>query len=122
MNCPDCGCLNAPGAATCKDCGTALPVPESPDATGSYGGWDQVAETRQVYEAELMKLRLQSAGIDAQVVDQSFEQMPMPDVANIDVVRVLVPTDRAEEARTILAQPVDLPADGESDGNGENNA
>jgi hypothetical protein len=43
----------------------------------------------------------------------------MPEVANINVVRVLVPTDRADEARQILAQPVDLPADGESDGNGD---
>lgn len=88
-----------------------------PDArAGSHGGWDQVIETSQVYEAELAALRLREAGIEAQVVDQSFRQEPLPDVRSFAVVRVLVPVERAEEARRILAEPLYLPEDGEEAG------
>jgi hypothetical protein len=73
--------------------------------------WEQVAEASQVYEAELMALRLREAGIDARVLDQSFRQEPLPNVRSFAVVRVLVPAEQAEEARRVLAQPVDMPPD-----------
>jgi hypothetical protein len=111
MQCPQCQHDNAEGLSTCAGCGARLPVPEPEDAAGSYGGWDQVAETRQVYEAELIALRLREAGLEAQVVDQTFHQEPMPDVRNFTVVRVLVTAGRAEEARRLLAESVELPAD-----------
>ena len=47
---------------------------------GSYDGWEQVAETSQVFEAELMALRLRESGIEAEVIDQSFKQEPLPNV------------------------------------------
>jgi hypothetical protein len=67
-----------------------------------------VAETAQVFEAELMALRLREAGIETEVIDQSFKQEPLPNVRSFALVRVLVPSDRAREARDILARPVDL--------------
>lgn len=74
---------------------------------------EQVAESGQLYEAELMAGRLRVEGIDAHVVDQTFHQEPMPNVRNFSVVRVMVPRAQAEEARRILAQPHPLPpADG----------
>jgi hypothetical protein len=72
-----------------------------------------VAEAARRYEADLMALRLREHGIDAQVVDQSFQQEPLPDVRSFAVVRVLVPTPQAEEARRILAELEPLPADAE---------
>ena len=78
-------------------------------AEGSYDGWEQVAETPQVFEAELMALRLREAGIEAEVIDQSFRQEPLPSVRSFAVVRVLVPTGKATEARALLAQAVELP-------------
>lgn len=81
------------------------------DGAGSHGGWDQVAEVSRRYEADLMALRLREHGIDAQVVDQSFQQEPLPDVRSFSVVRVLVPTPQAEEARRILAEIEPLPQD-----------
>jgi hypothetical protein len=79
---------------------------------GSYGGWDTVAEVRQKYEAELIAMRLQDAGIEVQVIDQSFEQMPLPDNRDFECVRVLVPVERADEARKILSgEMTGLPAD-----------
>ena len=80
---------------------------------GTHGEWEQVAETSQVYEAELMAMRLRGAGLEAQVVDQSFRQEPLPNVRSFAVVRVLVHKEDVEEARRILAEPVSLPDDAE---------
>ena len=82
---------------------------------GSHGGWDQVAETAQIFEAELMALRLREAGIEAEVVDQTFNQEPLPNVRSFSVVRVLVPKESAAEARRIIDHPEPLPEDGESE-------
>jgi hypothetical protein len=82
---------------------------------GSHGGWDQVAETAQIFEAELIALRLRDSGIEAEVVDQTFNQEPLPNVRSFAVVRVLVPRDRMDEARRVLAQGQPLPEDGESE-------
>ena len=82
--------------------------------SGTHGGFDTVAETGQVYEAELMALRLREAGIFAQVLDQSYRQEPLPSVRSFALVRVLVPSERAAEARRLLAEQVPLPEDAES--------
>jgi hypothetical protein len=85
------------------------------EPTGSHGRWDQVAETAQIFEAELIALRLRESGIEAQVVDQTFNQEPLPNVRSFAVVRVLVPEDRAADARRILDHPEPLPENGESE-------
>ena len=82
-------------------------------ARPTYGDWDTAAEVSQVFEAELMALRLREAGIEARVIDQSYRQEPMPSVRALSLVRVLVPAERAEEARRLLAERADLPEDGE---------
>ncbi len=88
---------------------------EPEESTGSHGGWDQVAETAQIFEAELIALRLRESGIEAEVVDQTFNQEPLPNVRSFSVVRVLVPKDQAAEARRLLDNPEPLPEDGESE-------
>jgi hypothetical protein len=82
----------------------------------SFDDLVQVAETAQVYEAELIALRLRAEGIEAHVVDQTFHQEPLSSVRNFAVVRVLVPRDRAEEARRVLAEGLPLPADADPSG------
>ena len=89
---------------------------EPKEATGgTHGGWDQVAETAQRYEAELIALRLRESGIEAEVVDQTFNQEPLPNVRSFSVVRVLVPKERLADARRALAAGTALPDDGESE-------
>lgn len=73
----------------------------------------QVAETKRAYEAELIRLRLGEAGIEARVLDQTYYQEPVPDVRSLSLVRVLVPVARETEARAILEEPVELPEDAE---------
>jgi hypothetical protein len=81
------------------------------DKPASHGDWDVVLETSQLYEAELAALRLREAGIEAQVIDQSYRQEPLPMVRSFAVVRVLVPAASAAEARQLLSEPQDLPED-----------
>jgi hypothetical protein len=89
---------------------------DEPEARGgTHGGWDQVAETSQIFEAELIALRLRDSGIEAEVVDQTFNQEPLPNVRSFAVVRVLVPKDKIAEARRVLEQGQPLPLDGESE-------
>ena len=88
---------------------------ETDKASGSHGGWDQVAETAQIFEAELIALRLRGSGVEAEVVDQTFNQEPLPNVRSFSVVRVLVPKESLAEARRILDEGQPLPLDGESE-------
>jgi len=80
----------------------------NPPAPPSPGDWAVVLEAGQIYEAELAALRLREAGLEARVIDLSYRQEPVPSVRGLAVVRVLVPTERAEEARLILAQKSEL--------------
>jgi hypothetical protein len=81
----------------------------------SHGDWDCALETSQVYEAELAAGRLREAGIDCRIVDQSYRQEPLPSVRSFAVVRVLVPAQLAAEAKRVLAEPLGLPEDAESE-------
>jgi Putative prokaryotic signal transducing protein len=83
--------------------------------TGSFGGFEVVAEVGQAYEAELIALRLRDASIEATVLDQSYRQEPLPSVRSFAVVRVLVPADQLEKAKQLLAEGVALP-EGAEDG------
>ena len=76
-------------------------------------GWVQVAEASLDWQAELIALRLREAGIDAKVVDQTFHQEPLPLVRSFAIVRVLVPEDKEQQAREVLARPAELPPDAE---------
>jgi Putative prokaryotic signal transducing protein len=80
----------------------------NPTAPSQYGDWTVILEASQIYEAELAALRLREAGLEARVIDQSYRQEPVPSVRALAVVRVLVATDRAEEARRILAEGTEL--------------
>ena len=85
----------------------------------AYDDWVQVAEASQLYEAELIALRLRSNGVEAEVVDQTFHQEPLPNVRNFAVVRVLVARGREDEARRILAEGRSLPDDAEPSEGGD---
>ena len=69
----------------------------------------------QAYEAELIALRLRDAGLEAEVLDQSYRQEPLPSVRAFAVVRVLVPAEQADEASACWPEGEALPEDAESD-------
>jgi hypothetical protein len=73
--------------------------------------WVQVAEVTQVWQAELIAGRLRASDIEAEIVDQTFHQEPMPNVRAFAVVRVLVRMEQVEEAKRVLDQALELPDD-----------
>lgn len=77
--------------------------------------WVSVGEVGQIYEAELIALRLREAGIEARVLEKSFQQIPLPQVRSFEKTQVMVPAARGEEARRILTESSNLPEDGESE-------
>lgn len=77
----------------------------------TQGGWEAVAETGDVYEAELIALRLREAGLPAEVIDQSFRQEPLPAVRSFARVRVMVPAARAAAALEALGRTSWLSSD-----------
>jgi hypothetical protein len=79
----------------------------------------EVAEAGQLYQAELMALRLRAHGLEAHVVDQTFHLEPLPNVRSFAVVRVMVPREQADEARRILSGLEPLSEDAEPSGNPE---
>ncbi len=68
------------------------------------GDWEVVAEVGRRYEAGLVAGRLQSAGIEVQVVDRSFRQGPVPIERPLALVRVWVQRAQAEQARRLLEE------------------
>jgi hypothetical protein len=88
---------------------------ETPNASAGRGGrfddWEQVAEVGAAWEAELIRGRLMAAGFEAEIVDQSFELVPLINNTDFERMLVVVPTARAEEARRVLAEPAALPDD-----------
>ena len=76
-----------------------------------FGDHEQVAETAQVWEAELIAGRLRSEGLEATVVDQSFPQGPLTASRDFAVVRILVPKSQVEQARRLLRAPAPAPPD-----------
>lgn len=78
----------------------------------------QVAEAREIFEAELIALKLRSAGLDAQVLDQSFRQEPLPNVRAFSVVRVMVPAAQRVLAEQALLNAAPLPEDAEASPDG----
>jgi hypothetical protein len=80
-------------------------------APQSNQDWIQVAEVGQVWQAELIVGRLRAGGIDAQIVDQTFHQEPVPNVRALAVVRVFVRSEQLEETRRLLNQALELPDD-----------
>ncbi len=78
-----------------------------------------IAETREIFEAELIALKLRDAGIDAQILDQSFKQEPLPNVRAFSVVRVMVKSSEYEDAERVLSHGEALPEDAVSAGEEE---
>ena len=70
--------------------------------------WVQVAEVNQVWQGELIVGRVRASGVEAEIVDQTFHQEPLPSVRAFAVVRVLVRMEQLEEAKRVLDEAPEL--------------
>jgi hypothetical protein len=82
---------------------------------GRFGDWETVADVPELYQADLIALRLEEAGIETQVLDQSAEQFTIPGVRSFARVRVLVPVDKVEQAKEALSREATVLEDAEYD-------
>jgi putative signal transducing protein len=83
------------------------------DTHGKFDDWEEIVVVRQPFEAEMITARLEEAGIEAAIVDQSFELVPLTHVSDYDLIRIVVPTARVEEARRVLSEIPALAEDAE---------
>jgi len=69
-------------------------------------------------EAQAIRAALVAAGIPASIGMEAAQQLFAVTVDGLGAVKVLVPADRADEARAVIANPVesdeDAPLEGES--------
>jgi len=73
-------------------------------STKSYEGWVVVFESGTDYESDLVRNRLDDAGIPAVVLTQRDHAFNLT-VGYLAQVHVLVPPEQAEEAAALLASP-----------------
>lgn len=68
-----------------------------------YQGWQSVFQAGTDYEADLVRDRLDEAGIPAIVLTQRAHAFNLT-LGDLARVHVMVPPDRAEDARQVLAE------------------
>lgn len=78
--------------------------------SASDSGWSVVARVSTL-EAEVLRAALETAEIPVRFLSETVGQIYALTASMLGEVRVLVPEDRAEEARALLAdsRPIDFP-------------
>lgn len=97
MICPKCEYDYVDGVTVCPDCGTELITGE--DFEGNLvhpSDWVIAFTCYERYEAEMMKANLESAGIDAIILEQRDQSFPA--MGDLMMVKLLVKKGDAEDA------------------------
>lgn len=99
--CPNCKTEYEDSAISCSDCGALLiekPVYEEMEE--KYKDWEEVYSTPQLYEAEMVRTNLETAGIESVILEQKDTSFPLG--GELGEIKVLVPKYRVEEALLII--------------------
>ena len=108
--CPQCRTEYRPGFTVCADCGVSLvdTLPEEPPPSERGAPLMVVYETVEWAEAEVLKAKLESHDIPAALVGETAQRsIYTPGISTFGPIRILVPADRAAEAREILREQED---------------
>lgn len=103
--CPTCRTEYRPGFLVCADCGVSLVdiLPEELPPPKAGEPPVVVHETINWAEAEVLKAKLESYGIPAALTGETAQRAIYPSsFSPLGPIRILVPADRATEAREIL--------------------
>lgn len=99
--CPNCGYEYEDAVEICSDCNIELETKkEFEEAEKKYSDWEEVFSTPQLYEAEMIKTNLESAGLECLILDQKDTSFPLG--GELGEIKVLVPKYRLEEAKQII--------------------
>lgn len=99
--CPKCNSEYEDTVISCSDCGSLLvekPIYE--EMTEKYKDWEEVYSTPQLYEAEMVRTNLETAGIESVLLEQKDTSFPLG--GELGEIKVLVPKYRLEEAKQII--------------------
>lgn len=119
MYCPECGAEYREGFDQCSDCGVALVAERPAGDGGEPGDWVVVYETSELDILPVLKSLLQSAEIPYETKGEDLMNLfPSEALTPITTrhrgeVQIVVPPDRAGEARELLATEFEGNASGE---------
>lgn len=101
MICPKCEYEYIDGVVECPDCGTELITSEEFEGNLVHpSDWVIVYTCYERYEADMMKSNLESAGIEAIILQQSDKSFPL--VGDLTMVKLLVKKIDAEDAMDFI--------------------
>lgn len=101
MICPKCEYEYVDGILECPDCGSELVTTEEFEGKLVHpSDWIIVFTCYERYEAEMMKSNLESADIDAIILEQSDKSFPAG--GDLEMVKVLVKKIDADDAMDFI--------------------
>lgn len=125
MYCPECGAEFREGIERCDDCDVPL-TPEPPPEPSHELEFDYVSihETSDLSVIPVLKSVLEGAGIPYQTTGEDLmdllplpaESLRSPFHSSAGEVQILVPENRADEARELLATAATVEEDVEGEG------
>ncbi len=108
--CPECGYEYRDSAEICPECNVALiPKKEKEKRDAVYKNWEVVFTAADLYEAEMVKANLESADIEAVILDQKDKSFNV--AGDLSVIKIMVPKHRVDDARAIIEAAEDFNVD-----------
>lgn len=99
--CPECNAEYEDTVNLCSDCGVQLiEKPVFEEVEEKYKDWEIVYSTPQLYEAEMVRTNLETAGIESVILEQKDSSFPLG--GELGEIKVLVPKYRVKEAMILL--------------------
>src|SRR5436309_11453519 len=97
--CADCRLEYEDGVEACTDCGRTLVAGSMPERPEGAGGpeekWAPLMRVRKKENAEIVRGLLESEGIECEVIDKTFSEMPVPALETVSFLEIWVPDSQA---------------------------
>jgi len=115
------GALVQPGFGTRTRAGqgiaTERAVSETKSSEGATTGFEVVYTANGEVEAQGIKCALEAAGIPARLKTEAANRLFPVTVDGLGAIRVLVPSDRLDEARDVIENPAEIDTSDEAQEN-----
>jgi len=101
MICPNCEAEYVKGVSVCADCGTEL-IPKEDFELNlvHHRDWIAVYSTDYIYKAEMIKSNLAGAEIEAIILSQKDQSIPVN--GSLSIIKLMVKKEDAEDAKKLI--------------------